>query len=537
VGVAGFPGFGRWVAGGALALAAAVGLSWAVVSGGDALPPADLRYVSGAEPETLDPSFATALIEMQLLGALFEGLVRLAPETLSPVAAAAEAMEVDAEGRTYTFRLREGLSWSDGSPLRAGDFLYAWRRAADPATGAPLQREAEAVARASRAPDERTIVIALERPRPSLPALLTLPCFLPLKRDVIEAHDRGWTRAGVLVSNGAFLLERWDPGRGLRLARNPHFHTPAHLASIDAVTIATAALGDATALRLYESGEVDLLFGVPAVALERLRDRPDLEQGPRLGTVFLRLNRARPPVAEGRAERPTPLADARVRRALALALDRGSMIDGALRGAVVETRVLVPDGLAGYVAPGGQREDADLARDLLAGARADGTVTGPLRFELMYNASDETARHAVEVLQARWREELGAEVRLMPMERKVYFQTMRRRDYDVTWGSWMADYPDPENFLGIFRAASGNNRAGFADDAYERLLDLAERTAEPAERLGVLARAEARLLDLAPCIPLYNTHRVWMRRPGLAGLVANPMHMVWWHAVRWESRR
>ncbi len=531
--VAGFPGYGRWIAGGLGALVFACGVGSAVLATQLRETPAALRYVSGAEPETLDPAFATAQTEVRLLDALFEGLFRIDPSTLRPEPAAAERVAIEAGGRRTVITLRAGLRWSDGRALEASDFLYAWRRVADPRTGAPLQAQARAVAAHARARDRRTIVIELAHPRPSLPALLTLPCFLPVPERQIAAFGRSWTRPGRLVSNGPFRLVRWDPGRGLRLVRNRFYGRPVRLPSIEAVTINGAALGEATALRLYLAGEVDLLFGVPASARAWLRGRPDFEAGARLGTVFLRLNRARP--LSGGGERETVFADVRVRRALALALDREALVRGALRGAARATRVLVPAGLGGYRSPPGQREDAATARALLAAVRREGRLKGPLRFELLYAASDENARHGVEVLQARWREVLDAEVVLRPTERKVYFQTMRRRDYDMAWGSWLADYPDPENFLSIFHSQSGNNRCGFADRRFDALLAKAARTPEPEVRLAVLREAEARLLAEAPCVPLYHTERAWLRHPGLEGLIANPMHVVRWERVGWRG--
>ncbi|GIW71803.1 MAG: hypothetical protein KatS3mg102_1345 [Planctomycetota bacterium] len=529
----GFPGLGRWAAGMAAALLAVAAIPYAVVRSAARLEPASLRYVSGPEPETLDPAQATAVLEVRLLAALFEGLFRLDPATLAPVPAAARSFEVEPDARRYVFRLREGLSWSDGSELVAEDFLFAWRRAAEPATGAPLAAEAAAVAAAARAPDRHTIEIALPTPRPELPALLTLPCFLPVPRTAIARHGEGWTRPGHMVSNGPFRLERWDPGRGLRLVRNPYYHSPARLESIDALTIAAAALGEATALRLYEAGEVDLVFGVPDGALPRLRGRPDLEEGPGLGTVLLRMNLERPALGAAGLPRPTPFADARVRLALALAIEREALVKSVLRGAGSPAATLVPEGLAGYRSPPPPGGGLERARALLAEARAAGALVGPLAFELLFAASDEAARHGAEVLAAHWGQALGARVRLRPMERKAYFRTMRRRDYDMAWGSWIADYPDPENFLGIFRAHSGNNRTGFADARFEELLERARAAAQSAERLHWLAQAEARLLSLAPCAPLYRTHRVWLRRPGLEGLVANPLHLVDWHRVHW----
>lgn len=489
----------------------------AVRLAGEPPAPADLVFVSGPEPETLDPALATAVLETRLLGALFEGLVSLDPATLAPRLAAAERHEVDRDGR-HVFQLREGLAFSDGSPLSAGDFLYAWRRAADPRTGAPLAAEVALVSGGARALDARTIEIALDPPRADLLALLTLPIFLPVSRAAVEAHGERWTRPGNLVSNGPFRLAAWELGRRIRLERNERYRARARvgLASIEAITTSGAAPGDGTAFQIYETGGADLIFALPAGAAMALRGRPDFHAGPALRTTFLRFNCER-----------GPLANPAIRRALADAIDREGICARVLRNGERPAHSLVPPGLGGSDAL--PRSDAAPPAERRAlGARGS-------TFEILYAAEDESAAHMAEVIQAGWGERLDVRARLRPMERKAFYGAVRRREYEVAFGSWVADYPDPANFLEILRGNSGNNRTGWRSAEYDALLDRAARAGGEA-RARHLREAEAILRREAPIAPLaYGTAAV-LCRERVAGFVPNPLNFVAWADLRIAAR-
>ncbi|HVY61915.1 MAG TPA: peptide ABC transporter substrate-binding protein [Planctomycetota bacterium] len=495
--------------------------------------PADLVFVSGPEPESLDPAVASRVVDLRLVSALFEPLVALDPETLEARGAAAATWTADARGATFT--LAEGLRWSNGDPLGPEDFLYAWRRAAEPATGAPFATEAAEIAEGARALDGRTIRVEPRRPRPDLVPLLSLPAFAPVHRASVERLGERFTRPGNLVSNGPFALAAWEPGRRLRLARNPRFHRAVDLASIEAITTSGGvAGGDTTAFQIYETGGADLCFAPPERAA---LGHPDLVERPGAGTYFLRFNTTR-----------APLATAGSRRRLAAAMDRAAICKYVLQGANPPAETLVPAEL--WQAPvraefAESAEHAETHREAPPGSvssdssgpgrhsanSADSANSARTHLSLLYPASDDAAARIGEVLQQAWKP-LGVDLRLVPMEPKAAFAAVKRLEYDVAWSNWIADYPDPVSFLDCFRSGSGNNRTGWTDAAYDAALERAAGEAGGA-RLATLRAAERRLLEEAPIAPLFRTTASLLARRTLRGAVAVPFQ----HAFPWASLR
>jgi oligopeptide transport system substrate-binding protein len=412
--------------------------------------------------------------------------------------------------------LREGLCFSDGTPIAAEDFLRSWRRAADPATGSPYAEVVAKVAAAARSLDERTIEIAFDAPRPDLLEVLTLPAFYPVPREAIERFGEGWTRAGRLVSNGPFRLAAWEVGRRLRLARNESYHGAGRvsLATIDALTTSGAAVGEGTAFAIYETGGADLVFSAPAAAAERLRGRADLHVGPALRTIFVRFNLRR-----------RVLADRALRRALSATIDREGICGRVLRGGERPARSLVPPAFPGFEDGGAARAGPASAEEIEA-VRARAGEIGQI--EIVYASADESAGHAAEVLQAGWRARLGVDVRLRPMERKAFYAAVRAGEYDVAWGNWVADWPDPANFLEIMRERGGNNRTGFGDARYEALLDEATAASGTRERGRALAAADALLWEEAPIAPIAFGANAVFCRPRVRGFTANALNLVAW---------
>ncbi len=549
-----------WAAGGGLGLLALGVLLRALLSAG-ALPRADFAFVSGGELTSLDPHTVTGIPEGRVLRALYEGLVGRDPRTLEPVPAAAESWEVSSDGREYLFHLREGARWSNGDPLTAHDFEWSLRRILEPSTAAPYASELWAVrgARAFstgsssdgaaaprdwsevgvRALDELTLRIELERPLPYLLQLLAFHAFFPVHRASLEQLQQRfpdswrtrWGRPENLVVNGPFALDLRRLDDRIRLKKSPLYWDADAVAfeTIDARSLERAG----TALNLYLSGEVDWLDGaIPPLLVPRVRSREDFLRTRYLGVYFYRVNTTKP-----------PLDDPRVRRALSAAIPRREICDKLLQAGQQPATTLVPwGGVGDYRSPPGLSEDLAAARAGLAEAGFGPEGAEFPAIEIHYNTA-ESHRDIAEVIATAWRRELGLDVRLANQEWKAYLDTQESLSYDVSRSSWIADYPDALGFLRIFTSASENNKTGFSDAEFDRLVAEGEQAVDPAERAATLALAEARLLELMPVLPIYSYVTQNLVDPRLGGFHANllnehsPKHWYWKSAAELASER
>jgi oligopeptide transport system substrate-binding protein len=470
-------------------------------------PRADLVFLNGAEPETIDPALITGQPEGRVANALFEGLLTF-NEHGKPQPGMAESWEVSDDGRIYTFKLRDGLQWSDGTPLTARDFVASWRRTLDPATASEYAYQLHYVKNAKAfnegtladfsqvgvtAPDDRTLRVELENPTPFFLDLCAFVTLLPVPLHAIAAHGDDWIKPGRLVGNGAYVLEEWRLNDRIRLRKNPRYWNAANVAleTIDVIPVSKAN----TAFNLYASGQADLMMDkglVPPALLGEIKQRDDFHAAPFLGTYFLRYNCTK-----------SPFTDPRVRRAFSLVIDKQSIVDRITRAGELPADSFVPPGAGGYDPfTGGPRRDPDEARRLLAEAGFPGGEGFPM-VTYLYSEGELNEAIAVE-LQGMWRRELGVNVQLLRQEWKVYLRSLSTLDYDIARSSWVGDYPDPNTFLDMFVTGGGNNRTGWGDPEYDRLIAEAAATIDPAARHEVLRRAEKILVDeQMPVCPLY----------------------------------
>lgn len=484
----------------------------------------------GPDLADLDPHLATQAGSYHVLSALFEGLVTEDPVDLHPVPGVAERWELSVDGLTCTFFLRADAKWSNGEPVTARDFIASWRRILTPALGADnanllyVIQGAEAFHKGLTgfdqvglaAPDARTLRVTLEHPAPYFLPLLNHPAFFPVHLPTVEksgsATQRGnaWAQAGRLVGNGPYVLAKWRRGQAIVVERSLtywdvtnvrlraiHFHT------IDSVD---------TEERAFRAGQLHLTDALPPdrIAAYR-RDAPELLRiDPLLGTYFYRLNVTRP-----------GLNDPRVRRALALAVDRDAIVARILHGGQRPAHAFTPPGIAGYTPAAALPMDYAEARRLLAEAGYPGGRDLP-PLELLFNSS-ETHRVIGEAVQEMWRKELGVEVRLLNQENSSVLEARRAGNYQILRSVWIADYPDPGSFLDIWRADSGNNLTGWSSTAYDGLLFAAARTTDLAARNALFQQAEALLLEAVPIIPLYHYTHVYLCQPSVKGWHPTPL--------------
>ena len=516
---------------------------------------ADFVFNNGAEVTTLDPQTVAGVPEGRVLYALFEGLTVRDPRTLAPLPGMAESWEVSPDGLVYTFYLREGAKWSDGEPVTAEDFVWSWKRLLSPETAAEYVYQLWMVRGAreySLLPDEgaresawqevgiratgpRTLVVELAHPTPYFLDLTSFYPLFPVNRASLESAKQRfpdtwqseWVRPENLVTNGAYRVQDRRVNDRIRLAKNPLYWDEANVAMRTIDVLAVEHYG--TMLNLYLEGEIDWIDRTPPSLAQRLLEREDFSPSPYLGTYFYRVNTTRP-----------PYDDPRVRKALALAIDRHAICSKIQKKGESPSWSLTPLGLERYprpemehappphpeLAPGPDQaarafeEDCARAVSLLrdAGYLDGGRALAPI--VIHYNTSEQH-RDIAEVIADGWKRHLGIEVKLLNQEWKVYLDTQKRLEYDVTRSAWIGDYPDPNTFLEIFVTGNDNNRTGWSNARYDELVQEASRERDPALRFELLAEAEALLLDELPILPIFSYVTQNMVNPRLGGFFEN----------------
>ncbi len=480
----------------------------------------------GNDPDSLDPHKAIGTSSSIVIYDLFEGLVSVdARGELVP--GAASAWQVDATQKIYTFTLRPNLKWSDGTPLTAADFEYSMRRLMLPETAAryasflyPI-RNARAV-NTGRAPpeslgvkavDARTLRIELESPAPQLTELLTSVGAVAVPRQAIEKHGREWTRPGKIVSNGAYALVEVSPQTLIRARRNPNYHSAASV-SIDEVVYYPVE-DEGTSFKRFQAGELDIAIKFPIDRIEQIRKQytTELRTAPSLGTTMLVLNHGRP-----------PFGDARVRRALALAIDRNVLTDRILRKTALPAYTLVPAGVSRYQAPLPDYASLPLAARQAEASKllaAAGYGPGrPLKFTMQYFTEARTRTLAVAMV-SMWRA-IGVNCELINKDLGSVISSVRAGNYEVSLYAWFSSFDDPSTFLDIVTTKTRGSFTGYSNAAFDAAFNTANALPSAAERQAALARAEALALADTPVIPLFTNinQRLVARR--VSGWQDNP---------------
>jgi len=488
--------------------------------------PADLVVINGGDAALLDPQLGSSMAEARIAGALHAGLTRLDPVSLQPVPDLALSWTADPSAREWVFILRPDLRWSDGSPLTLEDWTESWERLRAPATGAPYAAWLDqSQVRGERLPDGREALhVRFPRARPMFGEMAASWPLAPVHA-TLRAAAPG-TYPPEVPTSGPYRLQSRRVRDRVRVEINPHYwrQEPGRLRVVDFLAVESQF----TALNLFLAGEADFVPSVPRLAVPRLlAEHADaFRPSPQFAAIFLRLNLRHP-----------LLANRDLRLALARSLDRAQLA-AMVGGGRAASASLVPPLLGAYrSAPSPAGEDLEAARAHLARARArfaeqgiavDAALAG---LELLV-PSNEQNRDLAAALREQWRTRLGLTVRIQVLEGREARAAERAGEYALARASWVGDYLDPETFLSLFRTGDPGNRTGFADADYVNLLHAADAAAGPAERLDLLARAEARLLAEAAVIPLLTDANQELLAPDLRGFAPNPRGVVDWSALR-----
>lgn len=490
-----------------------------------------LRRGNGYQPRTMDVQQVLQIGDTHIQWDLFEGLLAPGPDGRG-IPGVAERWEVAGDGTTYTFHLRPTARWSDGTPVTAADFVFAWRRLVAPKTAAPMAqllwgvRNGRAISAGTmppeslgvRAPDNHTFVVELEAPDPGFTAGLVLPMTAPLPRHILEVSEEGLFTPGRLVSNGAFVLAEAAPQSHHLLRRNERYWDAANV-KLDGVRYEPTDNAD-TELRRFRAGELDTTFTLPSAGYDWIaKTLPDsLRNTPGLGTVFLAFNLTHEPWR----------TNANLRAALALAIDRDLLASRVLKAGQRPFARLVPPGLTGYDPPppawarldSAAREAEARRLYAAAGYGAD----RPLEVEVLFG-SDPTQKLVLIAVADMWKRVLGVKTVLLNQEVRVTSVAIMQRTFrDAVLAKWLSTYDDPHaTFLRYYRTDGGVlNPPGFANPAYDALLDAARRAGHREAYMQQLAEAEDLLLGDHPVIPLFqDTHRNLVS-PRVTGWIDNP---------------
>ena len=491
-----------------------------------------LHFGNGSEPQGLDPHVVTGVPENKLIRALFEGLAVKNPYTLEPEPGVAERWEISDDGRVITFFINPAARWSNGDPVTAHDYVWSWDRALHPAMGNlyaymlfPI-RNAQAYATGEledfsqvgvKALDERTLEVTLSEPTPYFLQLMDHYSTFAVHPATVQKFgaktDRftKWTRVENIVGNGPFVLTEWKLNRRITMAKSDTYWDRDKVKLNGVVFYPTENI--VSEERMFRVGQLHYTGTVPLdkIPVYRAMDNTPYVQAPYLGTYFFLLNTNRP-----------PLTDVRVRKALAMAVDRETLINTVLKQSAVPAYSITPPGTIGYYPPKLFDYDPEGARRLLADAGFPDGEGWP-GIELIYNTS-ESHRQVAVALQQMWKDVLNIQVTISNQEWKVYLDSVTQMEFDIARRGWLGDYVDPNNFLDMYLAGGGNNNTGFADAVYDdMILNRAPKAQSKEERFAIFYEAETRLMEQMPIIPIYTYTSKHLIHPSVRGLPANIM--------------
>jgi len=494
-----------------------------------------LTYNLTTEPEILDPARSTGVPEAKVEYSCFEGLARLGPNNVA-VPGAAEKWTVSPDGKTYTFYLRKQAKWSNGEPVTAHDFEFAWKRTLNPQTASEYAGNLYAILNAEEyntgkisdamkvgvnAKDVYTLTVTLKAPCSYFPVLTTHHSLYPVHRKtVMSAPDKWAADPKTYIGNGPFKLVNWVHHERLEFVPNPYYwnRSKVKLTKLIFYTIEESS----TALTMFESSQLDFVDELPNPELPRLQKAGILIQFPYLGTYYYMFNTKKP-----------PLNDVRVRKALTLAIDRAKLVKyitkGGEKSALAYVPLGIPDSKPGKMfrqVGGTFFKDSDIkqAKKLLAEA-GFGDIKKFPTLEILYNTL-ESHKQIAEAIQEMWSKQLGIKVTLTNQEWKVYLQSRDQGNYQIARAGWIADYIDPMTFMDMWMTDNGNNDTGWSNSRYDTLIRQAQQTGDPQARMKILHDAEMILMNELPIAPIYFYTRPSVMQKWVKGIFYSSTSMI-----------
>jgi len=494
------------------------------------------RVATMGEPQTLDPHGVSGTWENYIVGDLFLGLTT-EDAAAKPIPGAAESWTVSDDGLTYTFKLRDH-QWSDGTPVTAEDFVYAWRRLMDPERAAEYAwilypvKNAEALNKGElknmeelgvKAIDDKTLEVTLKDPTPYFIELLAHYTTYPVPKHVVEKAGKDWVKPGTMVSNGPYMLQEWVPNSQVVSVKNPHFYDAANV-KIDKVVYIPDEDRNAVTKR-FRAGEIDVTDDFASEQIDWLKANLPKETriSPYLGIYYYPINHNR-----------EAFKDKRVREALTLAIDRAAITDKVLKTGELPAYSFVPPGTGSYGDPSYAAWKDVPYKERLAKAKELMKEAGygpdkPLKLTISYNTSENHKKIAVAVA-AMWKQ-IGVQAELFNSEVKVHYKTLESNNFDVARAAWIADYNDPQTFLALLKTGTGvQNYGRYSNPEYDRLMDESDKTRDEAKRNELMHQAEPIMLADFATIPIYYYVNKDLVSQKVEGWVDNTKNI---HRARW----
>jgi ABC-type oligopeptide transport system substrate-binding subunit len=486
----------------------------------------------GAEPPSLDPGLATDTTSADVITNIMDPLVKL-DEKLQPVPNLAKSWDVSPDGKTVTFRLRDDGRWTNGDPVTAHDFEWSWKRTISPELGADYAYQFYGIVGAAaynacekdcdalrdkvgvKALDDHTLQVKLTSRQPWFVQQVAHHSFLAVHPATVEKYGNKWTEPENIVTDGPFELASWRHDAELDLVKWDGWRN-ADEVKLERINGKMITEGT-TALRAFQAGELDTSGqGLPPVDIPRLKDTPEYQQYPGLGTYYYGLNVKTVP-------------DVKQRRAMALAIDRQTIIDNIAQGDQLPANGFTPKGMPGFDTLTADSPWLPAHGDIAKAKELMSQVENPTRnVTLLFNNAPGHRDIAVAV-QAMW-QKLGIDVTLSQQEWKQYLQFLGPPpdpSMDAFRLGWIADYPDAMNFLELWKCGSGNNNTNWCDLAYDKLVEQARKTPDNAERYTLYGQLEDKLVGkdgAMPVVPIYWYTFVQLERSSIKDtLNINPL--------------
>lgn len=494
---------------------------------------------NGIEPTSFDPPIGFNAASYNALNNLMEGLTRLDAEHV-PQPAIAEKWEISDDGLVYTFHIRENANWSNGDPVTAEDFVFAWKRLLDPDTASPAaflgyfikggeafnNGEGSADDLGLKAVNEKTFEVTLESPTGFFLNLISNPAFFPVNHKVAQENPEWHTEADTYVSNGPFKLKEWNHDQNFVFERNPEYWDADNV-KLDEVH--WAMVNDSnTEYQMYESGQLDS-SGIPADLAETLLESDDIFYEEQAGTHFYRFNVTM-----------EPFQNKNIRKAFALAVNQEDIVNYITKTLQKPAYGFVSYGFKDANGNDFRETNGDLikydpeeAKKLLEqGMEEEGYSELP-KITLSYNTSDQNKAIA-EYLQEQFKTVLGVEVELSNTEWNVFLEDQKALKLQFSRSSFLADYGDPVNFLESFITDSSMNRTGWSNEKYDELIRLSKQEVDEQKRFDYLYEAEQILFDEMPIFPMHFYNQIVLLNPDVTGIVRHPVGYL---ELKWADKK